>query len=328
MRKLGEPGSPSAKGRFRIGSITKTFVAATVLQLVGEGKLGLDDPADKYLPEFALGKRITVRMLLQHTSGLFNYTGEEKPDGTIEPGIPISGKEWLDKRFHNYHPEELVRLALSKPANFQPGAKYSYSNTNYVLAGLLVEKVTGTPYGVQVARRIIKPLGLDSTVVPGTNRAIPGPHAHNYLTCRQGPALTTVDVTELDPSQAFSAGEMVSTTQDLDTFLSSLLGGKLLKPGLLAEMLKTVPASNRTGYGLGISVTEYAPGCIGIGHGGDIQGTSADMISTADGRRHVEFSVNAGILEPGSKTEERTAAAESKLVVHALCGSRAEGGHR
>ncbi|MFD0476533.1 serine hydrolase domain-containing protein [Nonomuraea thailandensis] len=123
-RELGGTEQPPVNGHVRIGSNTKTFTAVLVLQLVAEGKAGLDVPVDDYLPEFGLDRRITVRMLLQHTSGIFNFTGEYYPDGTSAPGIAAtnSGKEWVDNRFKTYLPEELVRLALSKPARFEPGS--------------------------------------------------------------------------------------------------------------------------------------------------------------------------------------------------------------
>ena len=173
VRELGGTAKPPTDGHFRIGSDTKTFTATLVLQLVAEGKVGLDTPAADYLPEFGLDRRITVRMLLQHTSGVFNFTGEFYPDGTVVPGIPWQGQEWVDDRFHTYQPEELVRLALSKPARFEPGTDWSYSNTNYVLARLLIEKVTGRSLAEEMQRRILGPLGLSGTVVPGTSTGDP-----------------------------------------------------------------------------------------------------------------------------------------------------------
>lgn len=134
VRKLGQSAEPLTNGHFRIGSSTKNFVATSVLLLVAEGRIGLNTPADDYLPEFGLDRRITVRMLLQHTSGIFNHTGELYEDGTIVLGVPWQGKEWVDNRFKTYLPEELVRLSLSKPVRFEPGTGWSYSNTNYVLA--------------------------------------------------------------------------------------------------------------------------------------------------------------------------------------------------
>jgi hypothetical protein len=145
--ELGGTAKPPTNGQVRIGSNTKTFTATLMLQLVAEGKVGLDTAVNGYLPEFGLDERITVRMLLRHTSGVFNFSGEVCDDGTFAPGIPIpygtTGKEWMDNRFKTYRPQELVEVALSKPARFEPGTGWRYSNTNYVLARLLIEKVTG-----------------------------------------------------------------------------------------------------------------------------------------------------------------------------------------
>ncbi len=187
VRKLGESATPPTNGHFRIGSTTKTFTATVVLQLVAEGKIGLDSPADDYLPRFGLDRRITVRMLLQHTSGLFNYTGEYYDDGTVAPGIPWQGQEYVDNQFHTYQPEELVRLALSKPARFEPGTDWSYSNTNYVLAKLLIEEVTGRSLAEETQRLVLQPLGLSGTVVPGASPEIPASWPGQLLRSRPRP---------------------------------------------------------------------------------------------------------------------------------------------
>ncbi|WP_268745061.1 serine hydrolase domain-containing protein [Paenibacillus sp. FSL H8-457] len=155
MSRLGEEAKPPTNGHFRIGSNIKTFTSTVMLQLVAEGRIGLDEPAVDYLPEFGLDRRITVRMLLQHTSGVFNFTGKYYEDGTVMPGIPWQGQEWVDNRFKTYRPEELVRLALSKPVRFEPGTDWSYSNTNYVLARLLIEKVTGSSLAEEMQRLIL-----------------------------------------------------------------------------------------------------------------------------------------------------------------------------
>ena len=270
--KLGETAKPPTNGHVRIGSNTKTFTATLVLQLVAEGKIGLDAPVADYLPEFGLDRRITVRMLLQHTSGVFNFTGEYYDDGTFAPGIPatIAGQEWVDNRFKTYRPEELVRLALSKPARFEPGTDWSYSNTNYVLARLLIEKVTGRSFAEEMQRLILGPLGLSDTVVPDTSPEIPEPHAHAYYRYEDAGQQKTVDVTRQNPSWISTGGDMISTTQDLHTFISALMGGKLLPAPLLAEMRKPHP---KIGYGLGVFVQDAgANGGTVIHHNGGIGG--------------------------------------------------------
>ncbi len=299
VKELNQGEKVPTIGRFRAGSIIKPFVSTVVLQLVGEGKVGLDDPVDRYLPWFGLDKRITVRMVLQHTSGVFNHTGESNPDGTVEPGVPWVGQEFVDDRFHTYRPEELVRFALSKPARFEPGSRWSYSNTNYVVAALLIEKVSGTPYSTQVERRIVRPLGLGETTLPGTRSGIPGLHAHGYFAYRQEGELKVVDITRLNPSRYSSAGEIISTTKDLDRFISGLLGGKLLAPELLAEMRKTIPTGAGFDYGLGLMQRDFGPGCGGavLGHTGGVHGYLSWMFSNADRTKRLEMSVTAGVVD-------------------------------
>jgi D-alanyl-D-alanine carboxypeptidase len=295
VRELGDAGKPPTNGRFRIGSTTKTFTATVVLQLVAEGKVALDAPVAGYLPGYGFDPRITPRMLLQHTSGLFNYTGEYYDDGTVVPGIPWSGEEWVDNRFHTYRPEDLVRYALSKPVRFAPGTGWSYANTNYVVARLLIEKVTGGSYADRVRRRILRPLGLRDTFVPGTSPDIPGPHAHAYYRYEDARREKTVDVTRQNPSWISSAGELISTTKDLGTFYSALLGGKLLPRPLLAEMLKPHPTPDPTSdYGLGLFELHADANCSGgvlINHNGSVQGYGTLAYSTLDGSKTLQASI-------------------------------------
>ncbi|MBB5958899.1 D-alanyl-D-alanine carboxypeptidase [Saccharothrix tamanrassetensis] len=323
VAELHRPAKPVVDGRFRAGSITKTFVATVVMQLVGEGKVGLDDPVDRHLPRYGLDRRITVRMLLQHTSGLFNYTGDVKPDGTTDPGIPMWGQDYVDNMFRTYRTDELVRFALTKPARFEPGARHSYSNTNYSLLGLLIEKATGTDYDTQVERRILKPLGLHGTSLPGTRTGIPGPNAHSYMAYQHGGRLKTVDATRMNPSWAGPAGEIISTTRDLDTFVSALLGGKLLRPDLLAEMRKSIPAAAEgSRIGLGLFQTDFGPNCTGHGHTGGTQSATTYMYSTSDRSKRVVFSVTHGTIDSADPAaREKFGKTIDKLAALALCGT-------
>ncbi|GAA3650919.1 hypothetical protein GCM10022267_41570 [Lentzea roselyniae] len=228
LSELGKSAAPPLDGRVRIGSNTKTFVATAVLQLVAEGRIELDGPVDDHLPEFGIDRRITVRMLLQHTSGIFNFTGEVHEDGTVVPGIPWQGEEWVNNRFRTHLPEELVRLALAKPARFVPGADWSYSNTSYVIARLLIEKVTGRSLAEEMRRLIFEPLGLVDTVVPTTETEIGEPHAHAYYRYEVAGEEKAIDVTRHNPSWISSGGDMISTTADLHTFVIALVSGKLV----------------------------------------------------------------------------------------------------
>jgi D-alanyl-D-alanine carboxypeptidase len=317
-------GAVPTNGRFRAGSITKMFVSTVVLQLVDEGTVALDDPIDEYLPEYGIDPRITVRMLLQHTSGLFNYTGEARPDGTLEPGIPLYGKDFEDNRFRTYTPAELVGVALSKPARFEPGTSWSYSNTNYVLAGQLIERVTGKSYADQIRHRVLRPLGLRNTVLPGARTTIPGPHAHGYYAYKLPDQLRVLDVSRINPTWATSAGEIISTTRDLDTFITALFDGDLLPADLLAEMRDVLPIGAGSGYGLGLQTIDAGPSCGGVyeGHTGGMHGYQSYLFSNADGSTRFELSVtNDAIDVADPEAAQRFAAAANNVLIAIVCGA-------
>ena len=308
-----DTGAPVPYGaEFRIGSTTKTFVATVVLQLVGEGRLSLDDTVERWLPGVVSGNgndgsRVTVRELLQHTSGIYNYTNDF-------PAL-ASTAAFQAHRFDTYTPEQLVAIAMRHAPNFPPGTSWSYSNTNYILAGMIVERVTGRSWAREVNARIVRPLGLRHTITPGTDPSIPGPHAEGYSNFGSGP---TIDVTAWNPSGADSAGSMISTTGDLTRFFTALVGGRLLRPAELAAMETTVPAPELDAivpgarYGLGLG---WAPLTCGGGyytHPGDVPGYHTHNGVTADGRRAVVVSVTG---DGRPDTESTTDAA----VDHQLC---------
>jgi D-alanyl-D-alanine carboxypeptidase len=253
-----EPLRPDA--RFRIGSLTKTFVATVALQLVAEGRLGLDDPVSRWLPDvLPNGSAITLRMLLNHTSGLYNYTSS-----------PIF-QEWaFTTPTRPLAPDDLVALATAQPATFPPGEGWAYSNTGYVVAGLMIEAAAGRDIENLVRERILDPLDLDDTSFPRRAPNISGYHANGYLP----PSLTGEgywDVTKLSPTLTWAAGGMISTADDVHRFFAALLGGELLTPATLTEMLTTVPVAEGWGYGLGIESLEYTCGTV-WGHSGSVQG--------------------------------------------------------
>ncbi|UQA96912.1 serine hydrolase domain-containing protein [Streptomyces halobius] len=266
-------------GQVRVGSNTKTFTATVVLQLVGEGRVALGAPVEKYLPNLVRGKgidgrRITVRQLLQHTSGLPNYT-----DFIGDP----TGKER-----HTYvRPRALLDLALAHKAHFAPGARWEYSNTNYLLAGLIIEKVTGRPLAEEITRRVIERIGLRHTYFPAAgDESIREAHPEGYAAKGGG---VMKNITELDPSWAWAAGQMISTPGDLNRFFSALLGGRFLRPAQLARMRTTVavPAGRLwpgARYGLGVIGTPMSCGGLMWGHGGDIPGYGTRTGVTDDGR--------------------------------------------
>ena len=238
---------------FRIGSVTKAFVATVVLQLVAENRLSLDDRLSRLLPGILpYAHRITVRELLNHTSGVPDYL-------TTLPS-PRS-KEFLALRWHTWRPRDLIaRVADLKPL-FDPGAEASYSNTNYLLLGLIIERLTGRSYASAINDRIIRPLHLTATSVPGTNPYLPHPHAHGYLVINS----ELVDITEVNPSIMGASGEMVSTTRDVNWFFDALFAGRLLPPDLLSQM--KLPARGSQ-YGLGL-IIRSSPLCPGTAYGKD-----------------------------------------------------------
>ncbi|WP_158849824.1 serine hydrolase domain-containing protein [Saccharothrix deserti] len=281
--RVDSPQPVPTDGRFRAGSITKTFVSTVVLQLVGEGKVELDAPVQRYLPGLLPdGDKITVRHVLQHTSGLYNYTS----------ALPLDPAGFETIRYKTWTPAELVALATAKPLYFPPGTDWRYSNTNYVVAGMLVEKVTGRPYEAAVKQRVLRPLGLGATSVPGVRTGIPGPHAHGYYRANG----QVVDVTEFNPSVAYAAGEMISTTADLDRFVDALLDGRLLRPAQQAELTSVLP--NTRGYALGIEATELPCGVTVWGHGGSTPGYSSLVVSTADTKTRLVASLTSA-PDPG-----------------------------
>ncbi|GAA1028798.1 serine hydrolase domain-containing protein [Virgisporangium ochraceum] len=268
-----------ADGRVRLASNTKAFTAVVVLQLVGEGRVGLDEPVETYLPGVVRGpvdgRGITVRHLLQHTSGIADYDE------------PIIGTDYFAVRHRHFEPRDLVDAGLAQPA-VAPKGTFSYSNTNYILAGLIAQKVTGRPIGEEITRRVLKPAGLRDTYWPQLGvETIDGPHPHGYMAT--APDAPFVDVTEQDTSLAWAAGQLIGTPGDLNRFFGALLDGKLLRAEQLAAMKSTVDApgfSTVDGprYGLGIGTFPLSCGGFAWTHGGNAPGYTTVTGTTEDGR--------------------------------------------
>lgn len=272
----------SDRDRFRIGSVTKVFSAVVLTQLADEGRLDLDDPVDRHLPGLLPDRTVTVRQVLGHRSGLYDYA-----DDLFTESVP--GFEAVRTKVFGYR--ELVERALRHPPVNRPGTAYSYANTNFVIAGMLVEKLTGHPVGAEFRRRVFRPLGLRDTfyVHPGT--AIPGRHARGYLTPdRAGAPL--VDATEQTVSWAQSAGAIISSTRDVDTFLSALLRGRLTSAAGLREMRHTLRVNDTQGYGLGLRRRDLSCGIAVYGHTGAVQGYYTYAFATGDGRRSLTALAN------------------------------------
>ena len=297
-------GAPMMTGnRFKIGSITKTFVATAVLDLVRDGKLRLGDTVAHWLPGLVPnGAHITVRQLLRHQSGLFDYF--EDPRATAPYLAGDLGYVWA--------PRALIALATSHPPNFPPGTAFSYSNTNYLVLGLIVERATGHSLRQELRRRIFRPLHMSSTRFPRSQRF--GPRlAHGYLWSPQG----RQDVTAVSQSLGWAAGGAVSSAGDVARFYRALLSGRILPHRLLHEMRQTVPLGPGVGYGLGI-IRVAAPCGPLWGHDGSFAGYLSDTLSSAGGRHQMVLLFDQNTFEDTAGTPAAQAAA-GRLIQTAAC---------
>ncbi|MFI9638773.1 serine hydrolase domain-containing protein [Micromonospora sp. NPDC051925] len=311
-----DTGRPVRPGfQHRVGSITKTFVATALLQLEAEHRVRLDAPIGHYLPDLLpgeTGRQVTVRMLLNHTSGLGDY-----PDAILRT---VDDFEAL--RHRTFTPQELVQIGLSLPATHAPGVAYSYSNTNYIVLGMLLEHLTGGTVAAEVGRRILRPLGLRDTYFPGTRTHIRGPHSRAYVPLADG---TLGDFSVYNMSWGWAAGEIVSTPHDVNRFYRALLAGRLLPPAQLAAMQTIVPnpTDPTAGYGLGLSWAQLPCGPV-WGHTGGVIGHATYTFHRADGSRQVTLAENLiRYAAPGQSSPINRA--RSQFLVAALCGTEPDG---
>jgi D-alanyl-D-alanine carboxypeptidase len=293
--------------RFRVGSVTKTFVATVVLQLAGEGRLSLNDSVERWLPgEVPNGGAITVRQLLTMTSGIFDYLNDGD-DTVLRREISDPDVRWT--------PQELVAIATAHGPRFAPGTSWSYSNTGYILLGQIVEKAAGRPIADSLRDRIFAPAGLRATTFE-TGPRIAGPHAHGY-DALTGKALR--DVSVLDQTWAWTAGAIVSNADDLARFYRALLQGRLLRPDLLATMQTTVAmgggAPGGYAYGAGIATVPMPCGTA-WGHNGSTPGYLSSVLNSRGAKRQVVVLVNGG----ETALAERTAEPVQRLLAAAYCG--------
>lgn len=319
VRELGSSRPVPENGYLRLGSITKTYVATVVLQLVDEGRLTLDRTVEQVLPGVVSGagddgRTVTVRDLLQHTSGLYDYTADVFPDPTA--------RTYYTNRWHAYRPAQLVAMAMSHEPYFPPGTDWAYSNTNYVLAGLIIEKLTGRTWEQEVQDRILSPLGLRRTATPGTSPRLPDPHASNYQQfTTDGPLIDTT--IPYRPFDSGADGSMTGTAAEANAFFSALVGGRLLSPAALATMRTTVPVPDGSGHpvgtrdGLGLFQTPLSCGGEYLGHGGSGFGYVVRAATTTDGRRTVTVSTHSRPGDPHTAARQEDALRD--LVDNALC---------
>ncbi|GLF93443.1 serine hydrolase domain-containing protein [Streptomyces yaizuensis] len=295
----------TAADRFRIGSVTKTFSAAVLLQLVDEGRLRLDAPVDEYLPG-AVDRRITVRHVLSHRSGLYDYTNQLF-------ARTVSGFEAVRNKIFSYR--QLLDLSLAEPLTGRPGGPYAYSNANFVVAGMLIEKLTGNSVADEYRSRIITPLKLTDTFYVHPATTLPGRHTRGYLRNDTGSS-PYVDSTRQTASWAQSAGAIISSARDLNTFLSALLRGKLTSAAALTEMRRWTPVNSTQKYGLGLRRRDLSCGVSVYGHTGAVQGYYTYAYTSGDGKRSVTAVTNTSNNTTVLNTLPRTLEA-------AFCGAAA-----
>ncbi|MEU1670713.1 serine hydrolase domain-containing protein [Streptomyces roseifaciens] len=286
----------TAADHFRAGSITKSFVATVLLQLEAEGKLSIDDSVEKWLPGVIKGNgydanKITIRQLLNHTSGVHDMVY------TPEWNEQMNGQGFFEHRYDIKTPEQIVAMGIKYGPDFEPGKGWRYSNTNFVLGGMIIEKTTGNAYAREVERRIVKPLGLKETTFPGTDPKLPAPHPVGYSKLYvPNPGPEIYDATEYRPSWSGATGEVVSTSGDLNRFYSALLQGKLLPKKQLDAMLTTVETGEHYTYGLGIISRKLSCGVQVYGHDGVVWGSLSGSAGTRDGKHMLTFNINGDWL--------------------------------
>ncbi len=306
----------TAADHFRAGSITKTFVATVLLQLEAEGRLSLDDSVERWLPGVVQGNgydgnKITIRQLLNHTSGVHDMVSTE------EWNTLMDGSGFYRHRYDIKTPREIVAIGLAHKPDFAPGQGWTYSNTGFVLAGMIIEKATGKPYAREVERRIVEPLGLKETTFPGTDPALPAPHPVGYSKLYvQNPGPEIYDATHYRPSWSGATGEVVSTSGDLNRFYSALLQGKLLPRKQLDAMLTTVDTKQHFRYGLGIMSRTLSCGTTVWGHDGVVWGSLSGAATTRDGKNALTFNINGDWLEQSPPFEN--------MFEGAFCGTTAK----
>ena len=274
---LAAPRPITATDRFRIASVTKTMTATIVLQLVTEERLLLADTVEHRLPGLVPdGGTISVEQLLTMRSGLPDYV------------MAVLGDPPDINRLQRYFPpQELVRTALSLPDRREPGGGWRYSNTDYVLLGLIAEAATGQTLPSLFQQRLFDPLGLTATYLPLTDLHLQEPHTRGYL--RQDAESGYVDTTEFTPSESWASGAVISTPVDVTRFLDALLGGRLLPPAALATMRTMRPARGELDYGMGLFSYQLPNGTRLHGHGGSHFGVDCYAFRSDQGRTVVLY---------------------------------------
>jgi D-alanyl-D-alanine carboxypeptidase len=283
-RSTGDALSPAH--RLRAASVAKSLVSSVVLQLVEEGALKLTDTLDTWLPGMLPAHgAVTVELLLRQESGIFDFASDERYMAPYLQG---------DLEYA-WTPQTLVGLSAGHPPTFPPRARFEYSNTNYVLLGLIVERITGDPLATVVQKRITEPLGMKSSTMETTS-ALPSPFAHGYLVGMGDP----IDVTHISASSVFGCGNLVSTPLDMAVFYKSLVRGDVVAKDQLSSMFATDPAVPATKYGMGVfrfDHDKFLPCGDFVGHDGGIPGYDTVAYSSIDGRRQFALVVTSFTMD-------------------------------
>ncbi|MFI1064728.1 serine hydrolase domain-containing protein [Streptomyces spororaveus] len=292
-KATGAPMTPNLN--MRIGSVTKTFTVTALLELVDDGKVGLDDPIGKYVDGVPNGDRITLRELAGMRSGLFNYSADEDfyKALTSNPDRPFT-------------PQQLLGYSFKHPVLFEPNAKFYYCNTNLILLGLVVEKVGGVPLDRFIDQEVVAPAGLKHTLFP-TGPEFPSPHAHGYT--NQTASGKVEDSTDWNPSWAWAAGAMISDLPDMRSWAKTLATGTLLTPATQAQRLDVVDALPGTGYGLGIFNVQGW-----IGHNGSLPGYGSLVLYLPEAKATLVVLLNTDIGYQGQEPSTLFGEAITKIV--------------
>ncbi|MFG2557059.1 serine hydrolase domain-containing protein [Streptomyces sp. NPDC048581] len=292
----GTGATMSENLRVRIGSETKTFTVTGLLRLVDGGRVGLDDPISKHVDDVPNGDRITLRQLAEMRSGLFSYSDD--------PGFD---KAFLSDPDRKFTPQQLLDYAFKHPPLFAPGQKFNYSNTNLILLGLVIEKVSGQPLGDFLKQQVIEPAGMRNTVFP-KGAEFPDPHAQGYtVQTRNG---EVANATNWDPSWAWAAGAIISDLQDLRKWAPILATGTLLEPATQRQRLRMLPTGYPgTAYGLGIFTTNGW-----IGHNGSLPGYESVTVYLPSAKATLVILTNADFIYKGSENSTLFAQAITRIV--------------
>ena len=281
----------------RIGSVTKTFTVTALLQLVEQGKAGLDDPISKYVGGVTGGDTITLRQLASMRSGLVNYTV-----------VPALDRSMTDDPYRSWTPAQLLSYSIGSPLQFAPGSQLQYSNTNTILLGLVVEQLSGQPIGDYIRQHITAPLGMTQTSFP-LDAALPSPHADGYS--RDTPDRSIANATDWDPTWTWAAGQMVSTLRDTRIWARSLVTGRgLLSPATQRLRLASVagPGDPFT-YGIGMfNVHGW------LGHNGSLPGYQTLSLYRPRSRTTVVAFINSNAEHKGSAPSTLLGEAITKVV--------------